>query len=191
MSRSDKRRIFGWKLIGAISLILVLFGLVSFGYSQSLAGDVHALEAAAPCTTQPADSNCYQLRDVTITSVDVTTEKSGAETATVKFVDAENPHEVTVRAANHDSSLLRAGGFAVAILWRGRYTQLQVGGKTFVTSDNPVRPRNEFRLFAFCGIFIGLGLAATIPFDMWMYRRRSRAQTAVETRPVTPGGEQD
>ena len=189
MSPSDKRRIFGWKITGAISLTLLLGGLVSFGYSQSLAADVQSLEAAVPCTTQPAGSSCYLLRDVTITRVEVYTEKSGAETATVKFVDADIPHEVSVRPANHDSSALWAGEAAVAVLWRGRYTQLQVGGKTFVTSDNPVRDRNQSRLFAFCGIFIGLGLAASIPVDVRMYRARARA--AFETRPVPPGGEQD
>jgi hypothetical protein len=37
----------------AVSLLGLLSGLVSYQYSQSLAADVDALEAAVPCTTHP------------------------------------------------------------------------------------------------------------------------------------------
>ena len=185
MSRSNSRRKVGWILTGVVALLALVFGLASLQYSQSLAADVDALQAAVPCTTHPGDSSCYQLRDVLITSIDVTYTKNGAEIDIVKFLDAGTAHEVSIRPGKLDSSVLRAEESAVAILWRGRYTQLQVAGTTFVTTDNPVGQRNQFRIFAFIGILISLVMAAAIPVDVRIYRIRSGARAAAE---VSPGG---
>jgi hypothetical protein len=155
----------------AISLLALVIGLVSYQHSLSFAADVDALDAAVPCTSNPGDS-CYQLRDVSITSVDVTYSRYGAEIDNVKFLDSGGAHEVSIQPGKRDSSVLRTGEPAVAILWRGRYTQLQVAGTTFVTSDNPVGERNQFRTMAWFGILLCLGFAAVIPLQVHTYRRR-------------------
>jgi hypothetical protein len=158
-------------IFAAVSLLTLIVALVSFQNSLSFAADVDALDAAVPCTSNPGDS-CYQLRDVSITSVDVTYSRYGAEIDNVKFLDAGGAHELSIRPGKRDSSVLRTGEPAVAVLWRGRYTQLQIAGTTFVTSDNPVGERNQFRIMAWFGILLCLGFAAVIPLQVRTYRRR-------------------
>lgn len=169
---ADRRRSRNSVVACAVaSLIGLLIALHYYQSSQSLAADVDALEAAVPCTTHPGDPNCYELRDVSITSVDVMYNRS-SETDTVKFLDGGNPHEVSI-PLGRVSSVLRAGEPAVATLWRGRYTQLQVAGTTFVTTDNPVRQRNRLLIFAWFGLLIGLGFAFVIPVELRTYRKHS------------------
>ena len=91
----------------------------------------------------------------------------------VNFLDDGGAHQVSIWPGKHDSPL-RTGESAVAILWRGRYTQLQVAGTTFVTSDNPVGERNQSRTMAWFGILLCLGFATVIPLQVRTYRRRWR-----------------
>ena len=63
----------------AISLLALVVTLVSFQHSLSFAADVDALDAALQCTSDPGASNCYQVRDVSITSVDVNYSRYGAD----------------------------------------------------------------------------------------------------------------
>ena len=169
----ERRQLRNFLIIfSAISLVTLIVAVVSFQHSLSFAADVDVLDTAVECTSNPGDSNCYQMRDVSITSVDVTQSRYGAEIDDVKFVDDGVAHELSIRPGKQDSSALRAGGSAVAVLWRGRYTQLQVAGTTFVTSDNPVGERNQFRTMAWFGILLCLGVAAAIPLQVRIYRRR-------------------
>jgi len=158
----------------AITLLMLIVALVSFQHSLKFAADVDSLDAAVQCTSNPGDSNCFQMRDVSITRVDVTQSRYGAEIDDVKFVDDGAAHELSIGPGKQDSSALRAGGSAVAVLWRGRYTQLQVAGTTFVTSDNPVGERNQFRTMAWFGILLCVGFAAVVPLQVRIYRRRWR-----------------
>jgi hypothetical protein len=159
-------------IFAAISLLALIAALVSFQNSLSLATNVDRLEAAVLCTSNPGESNCYQSREVSITGVDVTYSRYGREIDNVKFVDDGGAHEVTVWPGKQDSSVLRAGQSAVAILWRGRYTQLQVAATTFVTSDNPVGDRNQSRIMAWFGILFCVAFATVIPLQVRIYRGR-------------------
>jgi hypothetical protein len=171
----------------SVSLIAVVGGLFSYIYSQTLAADVQALESAVPCATHPGNPNCYQHRDVSITKVDVNHNRSG-EIDTVKFLDAGVTHEVRIQPGNLDSSVLRTSA-AVATVWRGKYTNLKVGDTTFVTADNPVGQRDEFRAIALIGIVVGLVMGAGFPVAVLRHRSRRAALAAGEIWPGEPAPE--
>jgi hypothetical protein len=166
----------------SVSLITVVGGLFSYVYSQTFAADVQALESAVPCATHSGDPNCYQHRDVSITKVDVNHNRSG-EIDTVNFLDAGVTHEVRIQPGNLDSSVLRGGAPAAATLWRGRYTNLKIAGIAFVTADNPVGQRDEFRAIALTGIVGGLLMSTAIPVVVLRHRRRGDDWTTAELRP--------
>ena len=177
-------------IYSAGSLLALLVGLFSYLYSQSLASDVASFESAVSCTTNPGASNCYQLRNVSITSVDVTHNRQG-ETDRVKFLDAGSSFEVSIQPGNLDSSVLRTGAAAVATLWRGRYTNLEVAGTSFATADNPVGQRDEYRTIALIGIVIGLLTAGAIPLGVRGLRRLGGQRAAAELLPGQGGSDSD
>jgi hypothetical protein len=157
--------------LSTVSVLALASALASYLYSLDLAAEVDTLDAAVSCATDSSPSNCYQDRDVTITSV-VITQNRYNQTATVTFLDAGNPHEVSIRPFNSNSSTLQTGESAATILWRGLYTQLQAGGATYVTTDNPVGQRNQYRVIAWLAILISLVMGAVIPVEVRLYRRR-------------------
>src|SRR6266702_2611679 len=119
-------------IAGGFSLI---FGVIVLGYSLSLDSDARAFKSAAPCRPGIQDTNCYQQRAIGITGVG--TGRQG-EVNIVDFLDSGNPHEVSLGPALQDRSVLQSGASGVAILWHGRYTNLDVAGIDFVTDQNPV-----------------------------------------------------
>lgn len=143
-------------LVGsAASGVLVAgLGVAALIYSNSLDEAVQRFHAAHECTGTD-HANCYQLRDVVITGVDVS-HRSEGEIDTVHFVDAGSPRVVTIHIGDRDSSVLRTGADGVATLWEGKYTNLQIAGVSFATIDNPVGQQGEWRLLGDIGVGFGL-----------------------------------
>ena len=160
------------------SLLLVVVGVVCYFVSLGLDGTVHSLQTAAPCPAPAGDANCYELRPVTLTGVDVSQTRQG-EQDRVRFTDSGHAHQLTIQPGSLDSSVLRTGASGVAKLWEGRYTNLQVSGIDFVTTDNPVGQRDEFRFIALLGVVVGLVTSAGIPLGYRARRRREQALEAV------------
>ena len=67
---------------------------------------------------------------------------------TVDFLDSGNPHEVRLGPGRRDTAVLQPGASGVAIMWRGRYTNLDVASIDFVTDQNPVGQQGLWTLFA-------------------------------------------
>jgi hypothetical protein len=82
------------------------------------------------------------------------------EVNTVDFLDSGSPHEVRLGPGLQARSVLQSGASGVAILWHGRYTNLDVAGIDFVTDQNPVGQQGVWTLFAFIGIGFALILWA-------------------------------
>jgi hypothetical protein len=138
----------------ASGLLVAGLGIAAIVYSNSLDDAVQRFHSAHKCTSR-ADANCYQLRDVVITGVDVSHGNEG-EIDTVHFVDAGSPQVVTIHPGDRDSSVLRTGADGVATLWEGKYTNLQIAGVSFATIDNPVGQQGEWRLLGDIGVGFGL-----------------------------------
>ena len=143
------RRFTKVHLVGYSAAVLlgVAFGVGAIIYSFSLDGDLQSFRSSHRCAAAP-DANCYQLRDVVITGVDISHGRGG-ETDTVRFSDSGFSQEVAIHPGGLDSSVLRTGAEAVATVWRGKYTNLDVSGVSFATFDNPVGQRGEWRLIGF------------------------------------------
>lgn len=141
-------------IAGGVSLI---FGVIVLGFSLSLDSDARAFKSAAPCQPGIQDTNCYQQRAIGITGVG--TGRQG-KVNIVDFLDSGNPHEVSLGPGLRDTSVLQSGASGVAILWHGRYTNLDVAGIDFVTDQNPVGQQGMWRLFALIGIGFALILWA-------------------------------
>ncbi len=104
------------------------FGVGAIIYSFSLDGEVQSFRSSHRCPTAP-DANCYQLRDVVITGVDISHGRGG-ETDTVHFTDSGSSREVAIHPGALDSSVLRTGAEGVATVWHGKYTNLDVSAET-------------------------------------------------------------
>jgi hypothetical protein len=182
----DQAGRWGIRTLGAVFSLLVVtcFGIGALVYSLSLDASVHDFQSAVPCTPT-GSSNCYQVREVAITSVDVSRNDRG-ETDTVHFDDGAVSREVSIHPGDRDSSVLHAGAGGTAVLWRGRYTNLKVAGTDFATLDNPAGQQGEWRVIA----YITLGSTIFYAFVIgaaFLARRRK----AVPSQPqvVIPAGQ--
>jgi hypothetical protein len=158
----------------ASSILLLALGVGAFIYSASLDADANSFKSAHLCTSAGAADNCYLLRDVVITGVDVSQRKQG-ETDVVYFTDAGSAHELTIQNQS-ETAVLRTGAHGVATLWRGKYTTLDVGGWSFATTDNPVGQQGEWRLIGFIGIGYGLVSGMLAVGGIRMLRKRAAPQ---------------
>jgi hypothetical protein len=160
-------------IAGAVSLI---FGVIVLGYSLSLDSAARDFKSAGPCQPGIQDTDCYQQRAIGITGVG--TGRQG-EVNTVDFLDSGNPHEVSLGPGLQDRSVLQSGASGVAILWHGRYTNLDVAGIDFVTDQNPVGQQSLWTLFALIGIGFALILwAASLAWHV--INRRSLMSTPTD-----------
>jgi hypothetical protein len=152
-------------IAGGVSLI---FGVIVLVYSISLDSTARDFKSAASCQPGLQDTNCYQQRAIGITGVGTGRQD---EVNTVDFLDSGNSHEVSLGPGRQDRSVLRSGASGIAILWHGRYTNLDVAGIDFVTDQNPVGQQGVWRLFAFIGFGFALILwAASLAWHL-MNRR--------------------
>jgi hypothetical protein len=165
-------------LVGYSAAVLLgaAFGVGAIIYSFSLDGEVQSFRSSHRCTTAP-DANCYQLRNVVITGVDVSHGQSG-EMDTVDFMDSGSLREVAIHPRGLDSSVLRAGVQGVATLWHGKYTNIDVADESFATTDNPVGQREEWRLIGITVLGV-VALQAAIFTGGFLYLRRRKASRAV------------
>ena len=154
------------------------FGVGAIIYSFSLDGEVQSFRSSHRCPTAP-DANCYQLRDVVITGVDISHGRGG-ETDTVHFTDSGSSREVAIHPGALDSSVLRTGAEGVATVWHGKYTNLDVSGLSFATFDNPVGQRGEWRLIGIVVLGSFLLQAAVLGGGL-LYLRKRKASAAVLT----------
>jgi len=154
------------------------FGVGAIIYSFSLDGEVQSFRSSHRCSTAP-DANCYQLRDVVITGVDISHGRGG-ETDTVHFTDSGSSQEVAIHPGALDSSVLRTGAEGVATVWHGKYTNLDVSGLSFATFDNPVGQRGEWRLIGIVVLGSFLLQAAVLGGGFLYLRRRAAARSADE-----------
>lgn len=192
--RGPDRRFTKVHLVGyaAAVVLAAAFGFGAIIYSFSLDGEVQSFRSSHPCTTAP-DANCYQIRNVVITSVDISHGRSG-ETDTVHFTDSGEPREVAIHPGGLDSSVLRTGAEAVATFWHGKYTNLDVSGVTFGTLDNPIGRRGEWREIGILVLGTLLLQVALLGGGFLYLRRRTESRgripprSAVETTgyPILP-----
>jgi hypothetical protein len=143
--------------------LLLLIGVGALVVSLAQDGDVNSFKSASLCRPGASNTDCYEQRAISITSVDISQGRSG-ENDTVHFVDDGIAHQVSLHPGNRDSSVLRAGASGTAILWHGRYTNLEVAGVAFSTDENPVGQQWEARLLAFIGIGGGLLMLAGLRY---------------------------
>lgn len=165
---------------GAIAVVAL--GVAALVYSHTLDDAAQSFRSAHQCAAT-GDSNCYQLRDVVITGVDVSHGNQG-ESDTVHFTDAGSLQEVVIDPGDRDSSVLRTGADAVATMWRGKYTNLKVAGVSFATTDNPVGQRGEWRLLGYIGIGLGLLYATVAVALVRQLRKRSAAEASSQGTPL-------
>ena len=165
-------------LVGYSAAILLgaAFGVGAIIYSFSLDGEVRSFRSSHRCTTAP-EANCYQLRNVVITGVDISHGRGG-ETDTVHFTDSGALQEVAIHPGDLDSSVLRTGAEGVATFWHGKYTNLDVADESFATTDNPVGQRGEWRLIGFT-VLGAVVFQAAILTGGFLYLRRRKASPAV------------
>ena len=176
----------------AAFLLGAAFGVGALVYSFSLDGEVQSFRSSHPCTTAP-DANCYQLRNVVITGVDISHGRGG-ETDTVRFTDTGAPQEVAVHPGGLDSSVIMTGAEGTATIWHGKYTNLDVAGMDFATLDNPVGQRGEWREIGIIVLGTVLFQVAILGGGFFFIRRRMQSQgrilprSAVETTgyPILP-----
>ena len=136
-------------LVGSVAagLLIAAAGVGAILYSNSFDGEVHSFRSARQCATI-TNADCYQLRTVTITGVDISHGRSG-ETDTVHFMDSDAPHEVAIHPGGLDASVLRTGSEGVATLWHGKYMYLDISGVRFATTANPIDQQRELRLVGY------------------------------------------
>jgi hypothetical protein len=156
----------------ASAVLLGALGVGAIIYSLTLDAAASDFKSAHRCTTPSTDANCYALRNIAIVGVDVSQSRSG-ETDTVHFVDAGSSRQVALHPGNRDPSVLRTGAEGVATLWQGKYTNLDVGGESFATFDNPVGQQGEWRLI---GLFaVGLALLNAVVIGVGIRQLRKLA----------------
>ncbi len=165
-------------LVGYSAAVLLgaAFGFGAIIYSYSLDPEVQSFRSSHPCPTAP-DANCYQLRNVVITGVDISHGRGG-ETDTVHFTDSGTPQELAIHPGGLDSSVLRTGAEGVATFWHGKYTNLDVSGVSFGTTDNPVGQRGEWRLIGIIVLGTVLLQAAVFGGGFLYVRMRTAARSA-------------
>jgi len=176
----------------AAVLLAAAFGVGAIIYSFSLDGEVQSFRSSRQCGTTP-DTNCYQLRNVVITGVDIRHGRSG-ETDTVQFTDSGAPQEVSVHPGGLDSSVLKTGAEGTATIWHGKYTNLDVSGESFATLDNPVGRRGEWREIGIIVLGTVVLQAALLGGGFLYLRKRTESRgripprSAVETTgyPILP-----
>jgi hypothetical protein len=184
-----ERRLTKFHLVGYSAAVLlgVGFGVGAIVYSFSLDAEVQTFRSSHRCPTTP-DVNCYQLRNVVITGVDISHGRGG-ETDTVRFTDSGTPQEVAIHPGSLDSSVLRTGAEGVATVWHGKYTNLDVSDVSFATFDNPVGQRGEWRLIGITVLGTVLLQAAVLGGGFLYFRRRKASQAALPPRsPVETTG---
>ena len=172
----------GWTKVHTVGfaaavLLGVAFGVGAIVYSFSLDGEVQSFRSSHQCTSAP-DANCYQLRNVVITSVDVSHGRGG-ETDTVHFTDSGASQQVAIHPGGLDSSVLRTGAEGVATIWHERYTNLDVSGVSFGTLDNPVGQRGEWRLIGIVVLGGFLFQATVLGGGLLYFQRRKASQAAL------------
>jgi hypothetical protein len=169
-------------IAGALCLI---FGVIALVYSLSLDSAARDFKSAAPCRPGIQNTDCYEQRAIGITGVG--TGRQG-EVNTVDFLDNGNPHEVRVRLGGQDQSVLRSGASGIAILWHGRYTNLDVAAIDFVTDENPVGQQGLWMLVAFIGIGFALIIwAASLASDVMNRRSLKPPPTDPSSVALPPG----
>jgi hypothetical protein len=171
-----KRRMTDGVVLAIAGGACLIFGVIVLVYSLSLDSAARDFNSAAPCQPGIQDTNCYQQRAIGITGVG--TGRQG-EVNTVDFLDSGNPHEVSLGPGFRDTSVLQSGASGIAIVWHGRYTNLDVAGIDFVTDQNPVGQQGLWRLFA----FIGIGFAVILWAASWAWHvlnRRSLRSTPTD-----------
>jgi len=170
------------QLVGYSAAVLLgaAFGVGAIIYSFSLDGEVQSFRSSHQCSATP-DSNCYQLRNVVITGVDISHGRSG-ETDTVQFTDSGTTHEVAIHPGGLDSSVLMTGAAVVATFWHGKYTNLDVAGVSFGTTDNPVSQRGEWREIGIIVLGTLLLQGALFGSGFLVLRRRTDSRGKIPSR---------
>jgi hypothetical protein len=167
----------------AAAVLIAAGGVGAIIYSFSLDAEVQSFRSARQCATA-TDSECYQLRSVAITGVDVSHGR-GDETDTVHFMDSNSLHEVAIHPGSLDSSVLRTGAEGVATLWRRKYTNMDVSNVAFATTDNPVGQQGEWRLIGFIVLgFVMFDVAALT--GGFLYLRKRTAGRSGDTGGLPP-----
>ncbi len=156
------------------------FGVGAIIYSFSLDGEVQSFRSSHQCTAAP-DANCYQLRNVDITGVDISHGRGG-ESDTVHFTDSGASQEVAIHPAGLDSSVLKTGAQGVATVWHEKYTNLDVSGVSFATIDNPVGQRGEWRLIGIVVLGSLFFQASLLGGGFLYFQRRKASQAALPPR---------
>jgi hypothetical protein len=156
LRREVRRSLIG---IAVSAALLLLIGVGALIASLAQDGDVSSFKSASLCRPGVSNTDCYEQRSISITGVDISQGRSG-ENDTVHFLDDGIAHQVSLHPGNRDSSVLRTGATGTAILWHGRYTNLEVAGIAFSTDENPVGQQGVARLVAFMGIGGGLLMLA-------------------------------
>ncbi len=169
-----------WIGAGGAAILVAAGGVGAIIYTFSTDADVQAFLTARKCATLE-ERNCYQLRDIVITGVDISHNRS-AESDTVQFTDSGSSHEVDIHPGRLDSSVLRTGAEGEAILWRGNYTNLHVAGVAFATTDNPAGQQNEWRLIGFIALAFAAFEAAVFTAGFVYVRRRKALRAALPPR---------
>ncbi len=169
-------------LVGYSAAVLLgaAFGVGALIYSFSLDGEVQSFRSSHQCSTTP-DTNCYQLRNVVITGVDISHGRSG-ETDTVQFSDSGAAEEVALHPGGLDSSVLKTGADGTATIWHGKYTNLDVSGVSFATSDNPVGQRGEWREIGIIVLGTVLLQVALLGGGFLLVRRRTEPRGSIPPR---------
>jgi hypothetical protein len=164
------------------SLAVVALGVAGVIYSHTLDDASQSFRSAHECAAT-GDSDCYQLRNVVITGVEVTHGNQG-EIDMVHLIDAGSPQEVVIFPFGRDTSVLRSGADAVATVWRGKYTNLKVSGVSFATTDNPAGQQGEYRLLGYFGIGLGL-VYATVTIALFrQLRKKPSGKSASQNAPL-------
>jgi hypothetical protein len=169
-----------WIGAGGAAILVAAGGVGAIIYSFSIDADVQAFLTAHKCAALE-DRNCYQLRNIVITGVDIS-HNGSAESDTVRFTDSGSSHEVDIHPGRLDSSVLRTGAEGEAILWRGNYTNVHVAGVAFATTDNPAGQRNEWRLIGFIALAFAAFEAAVFTAGFVYVRRRKALRAALLPR---------
>jgi hypothetical protein len=165
-----------WIGTGGAAILVAAGGVGAIIYSFSIDADVQAFLTAHKCAALE-DRNCYELRNIVITGVDIS--HGSAESDTVQFTDSGSSHEVDIHPGRLDSSVLRTGAEGEAILWRGNYTNLHVAGVAFATTDNPAGHQNEWRLIGFIALAFAAFEAAVFTAGFVYVRRRKALRAAL------------
>ena len=163
---------------GAALLLVAAGGVGALIYSFFLDAEVQTFRSAHQCTTV-ANTDCYELHNVTITGVDISNGRGG-ESDEVHFTDSGSRHEVAIDPGGLDSSVLSTGAEGVAPLWHGKYTTLKVAGVSFATIDNPADQRGEWRLIGIILLGAVLFQGSVLTAGVLYVRRRTASRSVDE-----------